>query len=241
MSLNFRKVVPHAKAPVQNSDGSYDLYSANNYIVESGDNAMISIGIEVSIPMGYNARVYSISTAETHNIEVSNFCSINYHAHKYQTNKQTVKELRIKLYNYGFVDYNVAQGQLVAVLVLHQIKRLPICEVSSLKNITDDFSVKVKLRNVKNFPSRVRTWFIGDYKIKPIPMTERYTTPEMREALEEYKQTQEYVKSKTRLDLEAKFLFTEIKKATEATGDPPMTPFQRLKEAHSLAKARAQQ
>jgi dUTPase len=212
MSFNCKSLVPGSRAPALNNDGSYDLFSSENHIVKPQESITVSTGMAVSIPVGYHARVYSTRAAESNNVEVSNFCSINHHSHKYNTTNQTVWELKVILRNLGYVDYHIKKGTPIAKMVIHQIKRLPVFEVEELDDITQDFSVKMKMKNVKSFPGRSDTWFIMIYKENPEETKPKYCTDEMLEQLEDFKLTPEYERSKRKLDLEGKFLAKLIKK-----------------------------
>lgn len=239
MSLNVKKLTPQARIPVETTDGSYELYAGNNYVIAPGQNMTITTGLAISIPTGYNARVYSTCAAESHNVEVSNFCSINHHSYKCTIN-QTVQELRVILRNHGMSDYHVRLGDQIARMLVHQIKKLPVYEVDKLDDITQDFSVQMKLHNVKSFPGRVRTWFIMEYKNTPDKFKERYTTPDILTELETFKTTQEYIRSRTKLELEAKFVYNRVEKSTELVGEPAQTLFDRAKTDHGIAKVKAQ-
>lgn len=237
MSLNVKKLTPIARIPIESTDGSYELYAANNYVIPPGGNCIVSTGLAISIPTGYNARVYSTSAAEAFNVEVSNFCSINHHSYKC-TLTQTVQELKVVLRNYGKNEFNVANGDQIARLMVHQIKKLPVYEVEKLDDITQDFSVQMKMHNVKSFPGRVRTWFILEYKNAPERFREKYTTPGMLEELETFKTTQEYIRSRTKMELEAKFIYNRVEKCEDKIND--MTPFDKAKADHGIAKSKAQ-
>ena len=241
MSLNIKKVQNYAYLPVLNNDGSYDLYSAEAYVIEPGDSVTVTTGLAISAPIGYHARVYSTRAAESNNIEVSSFCSINHYSHKYQTTRQTVQELILVLRNHGYEDYNIKRGSLIAVMVLHQIKKLPIYEVEELNDIAQDFSVKMKMRDIKNFPGQIRSWFLLTYKNNPTRTISKYTIPSMIAELEEFKKCEEYQHSKKKEDLEARFLYPRIRDCEEkiTVDETQITPFTRLKEDHSLAKAKA--
>jgi len=239
MSLNVKKLTPLARIPVESNDGSYELYSVNNYVIPPGGNCIVTTGLAISIPTGYNGRVYSTSAAEAFNVEVSNFCTINHHSYK-STLTQTVQELKVTLRNCGKSDFNVARGDQIARLIVHQVKKLPVYEVERLDDITQDFSVQMKMHNVKSFPGRVRTWFIMEYKNSPERFREKYTTPEMLEELETFKMTQEYIRSRTKMELEAKFIYNRVEKCEDKIGDSEMTPFERAKTDHGVAKSKAQ-
>ncbi len=232
MSLNVKRLVPEAHVPGMNNDGSYDLYSAENHIINPSESITVSTGLALSIPVGYHARVYSTRAAEAHNIEVSNFCSINHHSHKFDSGTQTVWELKVIIRNLGHMEFNISKGMPIAKFVIHQIKNLPVYEVEQLDDITQDFSVKMKMRNVKSFPGRAETWFIMIYKEKPEETRPIYCTEEMIEQLEYFKLTPEYERSKKQLDLEGKFLAGLIKK-----DDAALT---KLRDDFSKAKAKSQ-
>jgi dUTPase len=239
MSLNVKKLNPLAYIPILQQDKSYEIYAGNNYQIDSGKSCCISTGLAISIPTGYHAGIYSSSAAQAYNVETSSFCSINHHAYK-ETITQTVQELKVTLRNFGSTIYNVKRGDPIARLVIHQVKQLPVYEVEKLDDITQDFSVQMKLRGVKSFPGRVRPWFILEYKNTPDKFREKYVTNEILLELNEYKQTQEYIRSKTKLELEAKFLYNCIEKDNTTHGDPPQTMFEKAKHDYSLAKAKAQ-
>jgi len=238
MSLNVKKLTPLARVPVETTDGSYEFFAANNYIVMAGTSLIISTGLAISIPTGYNARVYSTSAAESSDIEVSNFCSINHHSYKCTTN-QSVQELKIILRNFSTTDYHVKTGDIIAKMIVHQIKRLPVYEVEKLDDITQDFSVQMKLRNVKSFPGRVRTWFILEYKNSPDKFREKYTNQEIIAEFETFKETQDYIRSRTKIELEAKFIFNKIEKCEDKIDDPPITFLEKIKIDHGIAKTKA--
>lgn len=239
MSLNVKKLNSLAHIPVQKQDKSYEIYAGNNYQIDPGKSCCVSTGLAISIPTGYHTGVYSTSAAEAYNVETSSFCSINHHAYK-ETINQTVQELKITLRNFGSTIYNVKKGDPVARLVVHQVKSLPVYEVDKLDDITQDFSVQMKLRGVKSFPGRIRPWFILEYKNTPEKFREKYTNSLILNELEEYKQTQDYIRSKTKLDLEAKFLYSRIERDETKQGENEQTVFEKVKHDYSLAKAKAQ-
>lgn len=242
MSLNVKKLTSLARMPVESTDGSYELYAGNNYVIPAKSNVTVSTGLAISIPTGYNARVYSTSAAESNNIDVSNFCSINHHSYK-STLNQTVQELKIILRNDGNSEFNVKRGDQIARMLVHQIKRLPIHEVENLDDITQDFSAEMKMRNIKSFPGRVQTWFVMEYRNNPTKAREKYTTPEIITELETFKQTQEYIRSKTKDELEAKFVYRKIEKCEDLVDNGKggtETLFDRAKGDHTIAKIKAQ-
>ena len=61
MSLNVKKLVPHAVVPVQTSEFSagYDIYSANEYFILPGHRAVVSTGISLELPPGTYGRIES--------------------------------------------------------------------------------------------------------------------------------------------------------------------------------------
>jgi dUTPase len=238
MSFNVKKLSPLARIPVQANDGSYELYACNNYIIAPGTSFTVTTGLAISIPVGYHGRVYSTCSAESHNIEASNFCSINHHAFKCTIN-QTVQELKIILRNLGSTEFHVKTGDPIASMIIHQIKKLPVYEVEKLDDITQDFAVQMKMRNVKSIPGRVRTWFIMEYRNGPMRCREKYTTPEMIEELDEFKTTQAYIREKVPLELEAKFIFGKIEKSTATIGETTQTHLMLAKDDYSIARQKA--
>ncbi len=242
MSLNVKKLSDISRIPTEAIDGSYNVYSGNNYIIPASSSLTISTGVAISVPTGYNVRIYSTSSAESNNVDVSNFSSINHHSYK-QTLNQSVQELKVTLRNHGNTDFHVKRGEHIATLLVHQIKRLPVFEVEKLDDITQDFSVNMKLKNVKQFPGRVQTWFIMEYRNNPVKARERYTSPSIIEDLEEFKQTQEYQRSRTKDELEAKFVYKRIEKCEEEfvnANGVSETLFDRAKSDHTTAKIKAQ-
>jgi len=240
MSLNVKKLTPLARIPVETEDGSYEFYAGNNYIIQPGESFTVSTGLAVSLPIGYNARVYSTTAAESHNVEVSNFCSINHHSYKCTLN-QTVQELKVILRNHGTTTYHIKTGDIVAKLLIHQIKKLPVHEVEELDKITQNFAVQMKMRNVKSFPSRAKTWFVMEYKNSPIQFQEKYATPEIMATFEEFKTTERYVRSNKKPTVEAEFVFEQIEKstATVEVGEVTLTLIERVKSDHTMAKSKA--
>ena len=210
MSLNVKRLVDGARAPTMNNDGSYDLFSAENHFIDPLESITVSTGLAISVPIGYHARVYSTRAAESNNIEVSSFCSINHHSHKYNITNTTVWELKVNVRNLGSSRYQIKKGIPIAKMVVHQIKKLTVYEVENLDDITQNFDVKMKMRNVKSVPGRSDLWFIMVYKQNPAETSSAYCTEEMISQLEDFKLTTEYDNQKRQnkhLDLEGKFLY----------------------------------
>lgn len=59
MKLKVKKLKPSAIIPTYGSSGAacFDLYSAENYVVESGDTIRVSTGLAFEVPEGFELQV----------------------------------------------------------------------------------------------------------------------------------------------------------------------------------------
>jgi len=205
-----------AKQPVGNNDGSFELFSAGDHIIHPGDSATISTGLAMGIPLGYYALACSTKASEQYQIQVNDFCSINHLSDKYRNNSQNVHELFITLRNHGKMAYHVAAGSNIARLLLVKCSRFEVVEVQNLRDAAQSLQAQLQVSTgTAEIDGVVRVWVGTYYKRNPEECLEKFATPEILEAFETFKQTNEYqvaVKKKKALNIEAEFIRSKLMK-----------------------------
>ena len=225
-----------AKRPVGNNDGSFDLFSSENHIIQPYGTTTVSTGIAVSVPNGYCALACSTRASEQYYVQVSSFCSVNHIPDQYRQGSQNIHELFITLHNYGKTPYNIAIGDTIARLVLIKTSRFEVVEVQNLNSQTQNIQAQLQVTRVTGeIEGVVRMWVGTYYKQHPKECLKRFATPEILKKFEELKKTNEYkvaVKKKETLNIEAELLRTLFMADTEVV--------KKLQAAHKEAKAAAQ-
>merc|ERR1711955_95810 len=128
-TLRFAKLSEHAKAPTRGSSvaAGYDLYAAEEMVIEPGKRAWVKTDIQIEVPDGTYGRVAPRSgLAAKHGIDVGAGV----------IDKDYRGNVMVLLFNFGDSAFNVGRGDRIAQLVLEKISMAELEELPSL-NETD--------------------------------------------------------------------------------------------------------
>ncbi|KAF2459797.1 putative Dut [Lineolata rhizophorae] len=124
--LQVKKLVPNARAPTRGSAfaAGYDLYSAAPATIPARGRALVSTGIAISVPAGTYGRVAPRSgLAAKHGIDVgAGVIDADYRG-----------EVKVLLFNLSELDFEVAEGERVAQLVVERIYTPNVVVVEELE------------------------------------------------------------------------------------------------------------
>ncbi|MBU0628208.1 MAG: dUTP diphosphatase [Nanoarchaeota archaeon] len=129
INIKIKKLKETAIIPkyAHEGDAGVDLYSTEDYILNPGERVLVSTGIAISIPEGYEAQVRPKSgLALKHGISIVNTpgtidC-------KYRG------EIGIITINLGKEDYKIEKGHKIAQMVFNKIEEADFEEVKELDN-----------------------------------------------------------------------------------------------------------
>jgi len=124
-TLRFAKLSEHAKAPTRGSSvaAGYDLYAAEEMVIEPGKRACVKTDIQIEVPDGTYGRVAPRSgLAAKHGIDVGAGV----------VDKDYRGNVMVLLFNFGDAAFNVARGDRIAQLVLEKICMAELEELPTL-------------------------------------------------------------------------------------------------------------
>jgi len=124
-TLRFAKLSEHAKAPTRGSAvaAGYDLYAAEDMVIEAGKRACVKTDIQIEVPDGTYGRVAPRSgLAAKHGIDVGAGV----------IDKDYRGNVMVLLFNFGDSAFNVGRGDRIAQLVLEKISMAELEELPSL-------------------------------------------------------------------------------------------------------------
>jgi len=123
--LRFAKLSEHAQAPTRGSSvaAGYDLYAAEEMVIEPGKRACVKTDIQIEVPDGTYGRVAPRSgLAAKHGIDVGAGV----------VDKDYRGNVMVLLFNFGDAAFNVARGDRIAQLVLEKICMAELEELPTL-------------------------------------------------------------------------------------------------------------
>jgi len=124
-TLRFAKLSEHARAPTRGSfvAAGYDLYAAEEMVIEPGKRACVKTDIQIEVPDGTYGRVAPRSgLAAKHGIDVGAGV----------VDKDYRGNVMVLLFNFGDAAFNVARGDRIAQLVLEKICMAELEELPTL-------------------------------------------------------------------------------------------------------------
>ena len=121
------KKVADVKSPyyAHKGDSGVDLYSADDYILKPMERKLISTGIKIAIPPGYEAQVRPKSgLAIEHGIS---------HANSVGTIDSGYRgEIKVPLINFGDKPYKIEKGKKIGQMVFAKVEEAVFEEVQEL-------------------------------------------------------------------------------------------------------------
>lgn len=109
------------------SDSGIDLYSTEDYILKPGERALISTGIKIAIPKGYEAQIRPKSgLALNHGLSIVNTPGTIDSCYR--------GEIGVIAINLGKENIKIENGKKVAQMVFNKIEEVEFEEVDELNN-----------------------------------------------------------------------------------------------------------
>lgn len=127
MKIEITKIKEGAKIPsyAHTGDAGADLYSSEDYTLKPGERLLVSTGIKIAVPVGYEAQVRPKSgLALKAGITVLNTPGTVDAGYR--------GEVGVIAINLGSSDYNIEAGQKIAQLVIKKVESAEFVEVEEL-------------------------------------------------------------------------------------------------------------
>lgn len=127
ITVRFKKIKSHAVVPsyAHPTDAGMDLYSSEDYVVPAGKHILVSTGIIMALPVGYEGQVRPKSGLALKNgitvLNTPGTLDADYRG-----------ELGVILMNHSSVDFAVKRGMKVAQLVLKKFETAELVEDNNL-------------------------------------------------------------------------------------------------------------
>jgi len=129
MKIKIKKIKDNAIVPsyVHKGDAGVDLYSTEDYILKPGERVLVSTGIKISIPEGYEAQIRPKSgLALNHGISIVNSPGTVDSCYR--------GEVGIIAINQGKEVYNIKKGKKIAQMIFNKVETVEFEEVKELNN-----------------------------------------------------------------------------------------------------------
>ena len=127
MKIKIKKLHENAKIPNYQTDGSvgFDFSSVQDLVIRSGESALVSTGLSIELPKGYELQVRPRSgLALKHSITVLNSPGT--------VDSDYRGELKVILINHGKNDFYIAVGERIAQGVINKVELVQFDEVDEL-------------------------------------------------------------------------------------------------------------
>ena len=127
VQVKFKKVKSDAIIPkyAHDGDSGLDLFSCDEVLVKRGAHVLVSTGIAIELPKGYEAQIRSRSgLALKHGIMVLNSPGTIDNSYR--------GILGIIVKNFGYEDFYVEKGTKIAQMVIAQVESAEMIEVQEL-------------------------------------------------------------------------------------------------------------
>ena len=129
LNIRIKKIKENAILPhyAHEGDAGVDLYSTEDYVLKPGQITLVSIGIKIAIPKGYEALVRPKSgLALNHGISVCNSPGTIDSGYR--------GEVRVIVINHGAEEFKIEKGTKIAQMVFNKIEKAEFEEVENLDN-----------------------------------------------------------------------------------------------------------
>ena len=131
VKVKIKKIKDNAIIPkyAHEGDAGVDLYSTEEYILKPGERVLVSTGIKIAIPRGYEAQVRPKSgLAVKHGISIVNTpgtIDADYRG-----------EIGIITINLGQEDFKIKKGKKIAQMVFNKVEEAEFEETEELEETT---------------------------------------------------------------------------------------------------------
>lgn len=131
IKVKIKKIKDNAIIPkyAHQGDAGVDLYSIEDYLLKPSERVLVSTGIKISIPKGYEAQIRPKSgLALNHGISIVNTpgtIDADYRG-----------EIGIITINLGKEDFKIEKGKKIAQMIFNKVEEAEFEEVEELENTT---------------------------------------------------------------------------------------------------------
>ena len=129
LMIKINKIKENAILPhyAHEGDAGVDLYSAENYVLRPGQITLVSTGIKLAIPKGYEAQIRPKSgLALNHGISVCNSPGTIDSGYR--------GEIGVITINHSKEEFKIEKGTKIAQMVFNKIEKAEFEEVKDLDN-----------------------------------------------------------------------------------------------------------
>lgn len=127
VKIKIQKIKDNAILPnyAHEGDAGVDLYSTENYLLKPGERVLVSTGIKIAVPRGYEAQIRPKSGLALNNgLSVLNTPGTVDSGYR--------GEVGVIAVNLGKVDYKIEKGKKIAQMVINKVEEAEFEEVKEL-------------------------------------------------------------------------------------------------------------
>jgi len=131
IKVKIKKIKDNAIIPkyAHQGDAGVDLYSTEDYILKSGERILVSTGIKIAVPEGYEAQVRPKSgLAVKHGISICNTPGTVDAGYR--------GEVGVIVINHNNENFNIEKGKKIAQMVFNKVEEAEFEEVDELEETT---------------------------------------------------------------------------------------------------------
>jgi len=216
MSLRVVLHSTDSKLPVEQPDGSYEIYSAETKKIHSGISSSVCTEITIAIPVGFHVIIKSCELAAKFNIETSTYSSMSDKEYRLSSGESQPVPLVLYLRNFGKTHHLVKAGDVIARMVIVRNRILPVVEVQDITQADQNTKIVVMQPKIKALPKAPMSWFKNMYKENPTEVGEKYCSLEILASVEEYKKSEVYLVAKNKSTVEANYVWRLLGKDARA-------------------------
>ncbi|MFH1641804.1 MAG: dUTP diphosphatase [Nanoarchaeota archaeon] len=133
MKIKIQKIKDNAITPkyAHDGDAGVDLYSTEDYLLKPGQRVLISTGIKIAVPKGFEAQIRPKSGLSLkHGLSIVNTPG---------TIDSTYRgEIGIIMINLGSEEYKIELGKKIAQMVINKVEHVEFEEAQELDSTARD-------------------------------------------------------------------------------------------------------
>lgn len=121
--IKIKKIKPNAIIPSYSNDGDsgVDLYSCEEYVLKPGERCLVSTGLKIEIPRGYEAQIRPKSgLALNHGISVCNTPGTIDASYR--------GEVGVIAINHGQNEFKIERGKKIAQMIIAKVEKAEFVE-----------------------------------------------------------------------------------------------------------------
>lgn len=129
IKVKIKKIKDNAILPkyAHKGDAGVDLYSTGDYTLKPGERVLVSTGIKIAVPKGYEAQIRPKSgLALNHGISIVNTPGTIDSSYR--------GEVRIIIINHGKENFKIEKGKKIAQMIFNKVEEAEFEEIEELDN-----------------------------------------------------------------------------------------------------------